>query len=139
MNIIKSLKPLRVKVLLETPIWFQVEGRYENKLTTLPGGEFIDLLEAIKSEIPGYITCKATALTLEVKKTTDNVYATLNKLVFKRDCENNFSKLIEKFEIGRKNPIIVTLPGNYPCLVLLITLIIIIFDFRFFLSHNHLQ
>ena len=101
-------------ITLETPIWFQVEGRHPNEVTTLPGSNFIHLLRAIKEEEG--LTCSASSLILRAKKEIDLDHViTLDNNIFKKDCQRNFSNLIKIFDVKEDNPIKVTLPDTGKC------------------------
>ncbi|CAG8629884.1 5746_t:CDS:2 [Acaulospora morrowiae] len=90
-----------MSITLKTPIWFQVESCHPNKVT-----------EAIKAKQPVSITCDATALTLHVKEENESKYTTIDSAFFKKQCNKNFEKLIQRFGIDDDNPINVLLPDK---------------------------
>jgi hypothetical protein len=100
-----------MSITLKTPIWFQVEDRHINKVTELPGVDFVDLLEAIKAKKPADITCDHDALTLHVKKETESEYTTIDSVFFKKQCNKSFEKLVQLFGIDDDNPINILFPG----------------------------
>ena len=96
---------------LSKPVWFQIESHYHaNKITELPGNDFIDLLEEISKKEK--LNCSPSSLALYTKKKTDSQLITLDNTIFK-DCQKNFTKLTEIYEIDEDNPIRVRLPGMY--------------------------
>ncbi|CAG8703560.1 1585_t:CDS:2, partial [Acaulospora morrowiae] len=83
---------------------------HPNKVIALAGSDFVDLLEAIKAKKPVDITCDSDALTLHVKNENESMYIIIDSDIFEDEFQNDFSVLVEKFGIKRKNPIKVILP-----------------------------
>ncbi|CAG8599241.1 1221_t:CDS:2 [Funneliformis caledonium] len=88
---------MNTKNILSTPIWYKFEGRHANKIIELPGDDFIDFLEAVKTKEG--LSCSASTLTLRAKKET--VIYTLNETNY----QNDFSEFVKAFEISKQNPI----------------------------------
>ena len=75
----------------------------------LSGNNFIDLLKVIKIE--ENLACSISCLVLRTKKKSDTHHViTLNNIIFKKDCQKDFSKLVNIFGVDEDNPITVTLP-----------------------------
>ncbi|RUS33154.1 hypothetical protein BC938DRAFT_472827 [Jimgerdemannia flammicorona] len=99
---------------MSTPqvIWFNVnlEGREPAKIQGIPLHDIADLREAIKNKKPTDITCDADALRLEITDPVGKNVVKLDEDEF--DKHGAFENLISLYAIGKKNPILVHLPGK---------------------------
>src|SRR6266540_4913860 len=90
-------------------IWYQVDGREVNYVEQPAGGQYIQLCRVIKQE--ENLQAPPSTLILKAKKVDESEYTTLNAVLFRDECSNDFNRLVSKFKIKQSNPIKVTVPG----------------------------
>ena len=92
-------------------IWYQVEGRSQAFIRGFTGQYIDELLGEIKDKEE--LSNAASTLQLFVKQQEPDKEISLRKLEDDLDDDKtlNFSELITAYNIGRKNPIMVRLPG----------------------------
>src|SRR4051812_3796024 len=89
-------------------IWYKIEGRAVNSLEGFTGKNVTNLLEKIKEK--SCLTSPADMLQLFVKRQGSEEEKSLLELEDESE-EFNIENIVSEYEIRRKNPIIVRLPG----------------------------